>query len=154
MGDNVARFFDDVRGGIVPSVLLPESLTANGSIHSRITNDSSGGRSGRNPSGGGRKPALPERVLNPATDPACKIPPGKRFGDYFTPSRADLKANCASWPVFPHHLPPHKEMPMCLRLQTTGGCNKDCRHAHVSPSEMNPNTWKDIRARLVKILGT
>ena len=151
MSDNVSRFFDDVRGGIVPSVLLPESLTSSGSTHSGITDDSSG-KSSRN--SGGKKPAAQERVLNSGADEECKIPKGRRFGDYFTPSRADLKANCASWPVFPHHLPPHKEMPMCLRFQTTGGCYKDCRHSHLLPAEMHTITWKEIRARLKKILGT
>jgi hypothetical protein len=120
MSEIVSRFFDDVRGGIIPSVLLPESLTTSGSIHSGITNDSSG-KSSQN--SGGKKPAIQERVLNTNADEECKIPKGQRFGDYFTSSCADLKANCASWLMFAHHLPPHKEMPMCLRFQTTGAAS-------------------------------
>lgn len=150
MGDKVARFFDDVRGGIVPSVLLPESLTAagSGSTHSAITDDSSGRSSQKS----GRKGSLvPERVTNPEADEECKIPKGRRFGEFFTPSRADLKANCASWPTFPHQIPPGKDMPMCLKFQTTGGCTKDCKHSHVLPSDMSPKVWQEIRERIKKI---
>jgi hypothetical protein len=36
MGDQVTRFFEDIRGGVVPSVLLPESLTSSNSFHSEF----------------------------------------------------------------------------------------------------------------------
>jgi hypothetical protein len=83
----------------------------------------------------------------------CKIPKDQRLGKYFTPSRSDLKENCTSWPTFPHHLPPNKEMLLCLKFQMIGGCAKDSRHSHVLPSLMPPHIWKDIQDQIKKIFG-
>jgi hypothetical protein len=158
MDQKVTRFFEDIRGGIVPSVLLPESLTAaSGSFHSRLTEDSSQSgtkKAKKAAAAAATASATVERVVNEEMEEGCRLPKAKRFGDFFTPSKNELRANCTGWPTFPHHLAPHREVPMCIKFQTTGSCTKACKHAHVLPSAMPSTIWGEIKARIKKILGT
>jgi hypothetical protein len=146
--DQVQNFFNGIRNGIVPSILLPESLTPNSSI-TGLTEESvppgaaSSSKAKPKPKG--------KAELNPEVRPAWRIPPGKRFGDYFSPSRSDLKANIAGWPSFPHHSL-KVERPMCLRFQVTAECVAGCPNTHVLPSAMPTKTWETVRSRLTNIV--
>jgi hypothetical protein len=89
---------------------------------------------------------------NPEAKEEWSIPTGKKFGDFFSPAKNDLKPNCVGWPSFPHHLP-KTERPMCLRFQTTGECTANCGNSHILPSKMSPKVWSDVKARIKEILG-
>jgi hypothetical protein len=89
MDDRVNQFFEDICGGVVPTVLLPESLTSTSLFHSRLTEDSS--KSSKNTKEAKKMAAaalaVVERVVNGEADESCKIPKSKKFGDFFTPSK-------------------------------------------------------------------
>jgi hypothetical protein len=153
MGDRVTRFFEDIWGGVVPSVILPESLTSSHSFHSKITEDSSKSSKKSKKAAAAAAVADIERVTSDKTDVACRLPKSKKFGDFFTPSKTELRSNCVGWPTFPHHLPPFKDVPMCIKFHTMGACLKGCKHAHTLPSAMTGNTWPKVKARIQKILG-
>ncbi len=147
--DQVQSFFNGIRNGVVPSILLPESLTPNSSI-TGLTDDSGNhhGPPGKKAQGKGK--GKPEG--NPEVMPAWRVPPGKRFGDFFSPGRGDLKANVVGWPSFPHHVA-KTERPMCLRFQVTGECTANCPNSHILPSAMPTKTWATVRERLTKIVS-
>jgi hypothetical protein len=147
MAGDVKSFFKSIRNGIVPSVVLPATLTPAVSVSSGITDDSSRG-SGAQKS---RQEAPGKQDRNDEVAESVKLPAGKRFGDFFTPSRSDLKDNCLDWPTFPHHVT-KQERPMCVKFQTMGACAMSCKNAHVLPSKMPPQVRDEIRGRLQKIL--
>jgi hypothetical protein len=82
---------------------------------------------------------------------SVKLPKGKKSGDFFTPSRSDLKDNCLDWPTFPHHVT-SQERPMCVKFQTMWACAMSCKKAHILPSKMTPSIRDGIRGQLQKIL--
>jgi hypothetical protein len=89
---------------------------------------------------------------NPEVKTSWRIPPGKKFGDFFSPGRVDLKGNVSGWPTFPHRAT-RTERLMCLRYQTTGECTDACTNSHILPSAMPPKTWDEVKARMIKIIG-
>jgi hypothetical protein len=93
----VSGFFENIRGAVVPTILLPESLTSVSSFHSRMTDDSSN-KPGETGTAGAKKAAAAaaagiERVVNDEMDKACPLPKSKKFGDFFTPSKTELRGN-------------------------------------------------------------
>jgi hypothetical protein len=143
--DQVQSFFNGIRNGVVPSILLPESLTPNSSITGEDFSTGTG-TSKAKAQGKGKVEKNPEIKV------CWKIPAGKKFGDFFSPGRTDLKANVSGWPKFPHRTA-RTERPMCLRFQTAGECTKNCTNSHILPSEMPTKTWDEVRARMMKIIG-
>jgi hypothetical protein len=149
--DEIQSFFSGIRNGVVPTILLPESLTPNSSVTGAT--DESGSKGGKpkqssGPTGQGKGKVEP----NPEAQTEWRIPPGKRFGDFFSPGRTDLKQNVTGWPMFPHHTA-KVDRPMCLRFQTTGECTSNCTNSHILPSAMPAKTWEGIRNRLKKIIS-
>jgi hypothetical protein len=147
--DQVRSFFNGIRNGVVPSILLPASLTPTSSV-TGATEDSGRGDTKKADSKKTKSKGNP--VVNPEIKAEWRIPPGKRFGDFFSPSRPEMKENCEGWPVFSHQTLKIGRQ-MCLRFQTTGECGANCPHAHTLPSAMPPRMWDEVRVRLTKILG-
>jgi hypothetical protein len=145
--DQVTNFFNGIRNGVVPSILLPQSLTkkAQGSTKE---NGGSGGAIIKTKTQ--KTKGKPD--LNPEAKEEWCVPAGKKFGDYFSPASKDLKLNCSGWPSFPHQTT-KTDRPMCVRFQTTGGCTTNCANAHTLPSKMDPKVWGEVKARLKEILG-
>jgi hypothetical protein len=150
--DQVQNFFSRIRNGVVPTILLPELLTPNSSVTGGTEDSSirSAGKKKQPPGPPG--PGKGQVETNPEVKPEWRIPPGKRFGDFFSPVRSDLKANVSGWPMFAHHTT-KTERPMCLRYQTTGECTFNCTNAHILPSAIPNKTWEEIRTRLKKIIS-
>ncbi len=140
--------FNGIRNGIVPSILLPESLTPSSSVTGMTEESANQGTSSST-----KKKSSPKgkAELNPEVRPEWRIPPGKRFGNFFSPSRSDLKANIAGWSSLPHHSL-KIERPMCLRYQVTAEGVAGCPNAHILPSAMPHRTWDSIHDRLSKIV--
>jgi hypothetical protein len=40
-----------------------------------------------------------KQEVNPEIQTGWRIPPGKKFGDFFSSSQTEMKENCAGWPV-------------------------------------------------------
>ena len=81
MDNRVSRFFEDIWGRVVPTVLLPRLLTSISLFHSQMTDDSS--KSSRNPSS--KKAAAAaiagvEGAVNKEADPTCQLPKNKSLG--------------------------------------------------------------------------
>jgi hypothetical protein len=145
--DQVTNFFNGIRNGVVPTVLLPQSLM----------NKRKGGATDES---GGHVPSTskkaPRTKGKPDSNPEAKaewgVPEGKNFGDYFSPARNDLKPNRGGWPTFPHHIN-KTSCPMCLRFQTTGECTVTCGMSHMLPSKMDPKIWGEVKTRLKTIMS-
>jgi hypothetical protein len=80
--DQVQSFFDGIRNGVVPSILLPASLKRT-SLVMGTTEDLGQGDSKTADSKKTKSKGKPE--LNPKIQAGWRIPPGKRFGDFFSP---------------------------------------------------------------------
>ena len=145
--DQVQSFFNGIRNGVVPSILLPESLTPSSSVTGLTEESGAGATPGKVKPGKGKG----KLEANPEVPADCWIPPGKRFGDFFSPGRGDLKPNVVGWPSFPHQIA-KTERPMCLRYQVTGECTANCPNAHILPSAIPGKSWEAIRERLKKIM--
>jgi hypothetical protein len=145
--DQVQSFFNGIRNGVVPSILLPESLTPNSSVTGMTEESGSGATPGKAKQGKGKG----KLETNPEVPADCRIPPGKRFGDFFSPGRGDLKPNVVGWPSFPHQVA-KVDRPMCLRYQVTGECTANCPNSHILPSAIPAKSWEGIRERLKKIM--
>jgi hypothetical protein len=78
--DQVNNFFNKVRTGIVPEILLPQSLMSKGQ---KATNEN-GGCAGSKAAKGTKTKGRPEP--NPEAKEEWNIPAGKKFGDYFSPT--------------------------------------------------------------------
>jgi hypothetical protein len=137
MTSNVKSFFKSIRNGIMRSVVLPKTLTPGVSILSGMTDNSSRG-SGLTKTW---QEAPGKQDRNAEVIDLVRLPKGKKFGDFFTPSRSDLKDNCLEWPTFPHHVT-KQERPMCVKFQTMGACAMSCKNAHILPSKMTPKSVK------------
>jgi hypothetical protein len=93
MDDKVTQFFKDIQGGIVPSILLPESLmAAGGSFHSRLTDNSS--KSGKTTkkavAAAAPLAAIIKQVINDDMEEGCRLSKANRFGNFFTASKNEL----------------------------------------------------------------
>jgi hypothetical protein len=109
--DQVNSFFNGIRNGVGPVVLLPQSLTSPRGYGAADESGGNGGIKSKTPKTKGKAEA------NPEAKPEWGIPTGKKFGDFFSPAKGDLKPNCIGWPTFPHHAT-KTDRPMCLRFQT------------------------------------
>jgi hypothetical protein len=146
--DQVQSFFNGIRNGVVPSILLPASLTLTSSV-TGTTEDSGRGDSKKDSK---KWKSKGKQEVNPEIQAGWRILPGKRFGNFFSPSQPEMKENCAGWPVFLHQTL-KISWQMCLCFHTTGECVDNCPHAHTLPSAMPSKTWDKIQAQLTKIVG-
>jgi hypothetical protein len=90
MTSDVKSFFKSIQNGIVPSVVLPKTLIPGVSILSGMTDDSFRGLGLTKT----RQEAPGKQDRNDKVVESVKLPKGKKFGDFFTPSRSDFKDNC------------------------------------------------------------
>jgi hypothetical protein len=80
--DQVRSFFNEIRNGDVPFILLPASLTPTSSV-TGTTEDSGRGESMKDSK---KSKSNGKQEVNPEIQTGWRIPPGKKFGDFFSSS--------------------------------------------------------------------
>jgi hypothetical protein len=137
--DQITSFFNGIRNGVVPVVLLPQSPTSpprgNGAGH-----ESGGGHIGtKSKSTKTKGKAEP----NPEAKPEWCIPAGRKFGDFFSPAKSELKPNCTGWPSFPHR-DSKLDRPM-WGSKPPGNAQRDVAMPTFSPLKCSPRPRKKSR---------
>ena len=103
----------------------------------------------------GKKPSEEWWTTNPSPVAAWKIPEGNNFLGIFDFTKEALKPNTEDWPKFAAHHPKAKGRKtfLCLKYQTEGKCDVNCRKAHVIPEKIPEEQRKIMDERFLQIYG-
>ena len=146
------ELMDGIRESRAPStVVLPSCLRnpeADSSPPSLIQEgfgkrESGSGEAGSTPSKKKRKAGPNKNV-----EPTWKLPPGKKYGDYFLPKSDNLRG----WPTFANADGIKKHL--CIKFQTEGRCRDGCTLAHPDPKSMSKEIHSEVSARFAKVYET
>jgi len=105
---------------------------------------------GKRSEGTDSNPSKKKRKAGPNknVEPTWKLPPGKKYGDYFLPKSENLRG----WPTFANADGVKKHL--CIKFQTEGRCRDGCTLAHPDPKSMSKEVHSQVSARFTKVYET